>query len=74
MNLRDHQPTIALYYQGIVEEVCAQKLGEREELWWEEAREIIQTVATIIGRQAKETSELLQKDLVTGKPLLPKKT
>jgi hypothetical protein len=73
MNLRDHQPTIALHYQGIAEEVCAQKLGEREELWWEEAREIIQTIAQIIGRQAKETSELLQKDLVTGKPLLPKK-
>ncbi|HEX2907559.1 MAG TPA: hypothetical protein VHO69_11895 [Phototrophicaceae bacterium] len=69
-SLRDHQPILALYYQGIVEEVCAEKLGEREELWWDEAREIIRHVAAIIGRQAKETSELLQKDLATGKPLL----
>lgn len=69
-SLRDHQPTLALYYQGIVEEVCAQKLGERDELWWEEARDIIRTVATIIGRQAKETGELLQKDMATGRPLL----
>lgn len=69
-SLRDYQPTIALYYQGIVEEVCAQKLGMREELWWDEARDIIRTVAAIIGRQAKETGELLQQDLATGKPLL----
>jgi hypothetical protein len=68
--LRDHQPTLALYYQGIAEEVCARKLGERQELWWDEARAIIQTVATIIGRQAKETSEMLNMDLATGKPLL----
>lgn len=69
-SLRDHQPTLALYYQGIVEEVCAQKIGEREELWWEEARDIIRTVGAIIGRQAKETGELLGRDLATGKPLL----
>lgn len=69
-SLRDHQPTLALYYQGIAEEVCAQKLGERDELWWEEARDIIRTVAMIIGRQAKETGELLRKDIATGKPLL----
>lgn len=70
-NLRDHQPTLALYYQGIVEEVCAQKLGEREELWWEEARDIVRTISTIIGRQAKETGELLNQDIATGKSLLP---
>jgi hypothetical protein len=69
-NLRDHQPTLALYYQGIVEEVCAHKIGERSELFWDEARDIIQTVAAIIGRQAKETSDLLQLDLPTGKRLL----
>lgn len=71
-NLRDHQPTLALYYQGIVEEVCAQKLGERDELGWDEARDIIHKVSTIIGRQATETGELLQQDLATGKPLLPR--
>lgn len=68
--LRDHQPTLALHYQGITEEVCALKLGERQEVTWDEAREIIQAVATIIGRQARETSELLQTDIATGRPLL----
>jgi hypothetical protein len=70
-SLRDHQPTLALYYQGIVEEVCAQKIGQRDELTWGEARDIIQTIAAIIGRQADETGQLLQQDLATGKPLLP---
>lgn len=70
-SLRDHQPTLGLYYQAIAEEVCARKIGAREELWWHEARDIIQTIAGIIGRQAKETSDLLQMDLATGKPLLP---
>jgi hypothetical protein len=70
-NLRDHQPMLALQYQGIVEGVCAQKIGTRQELDWTEAREIIQMVAAMIGRQAKEVSQFLQTDLATGKPLLP---
>ncbi len=69
-SLRDHQPTLALYYQGIVEEVCAEKLGQAEEVGWDDARDIIRTVAAIIGRQAKETGDLLRKDIATGKPLL----
>jgi hypothetical protein len=69
-SLRDHQPMLALHYQGIAEEVCAQKLGQREELEWNEARGIVQAVAQFIGRQAQETSQLLQMDLATGKPLL----
>lgn len=68
--LRDHQPTLALYYQGITEEVCAHQIGDREELSWSEARQIIQTVAKIIGRQAQETSELMRLDIATGRPLL----
>jgi hypothetical protein len=69
-SLRDHQPILALHYQGIVEEVCAQKLEQRDEVTWDEARAIIQTIAAIIGRQADETSQLLQQDIATGSPLL----
>lgn len=69
-NLRDHQPILALHYQGIVEEVCAIRLDERQEVSWEEARDIIQSVAKIIGRQAQETSDLLKMDIATGKRLL----
>jgi hypothetical protein len=70
-NLRDHQPTLALTYQAIAEEVCAKKLGERAELSWDEARAIIKQVAALIGVQAQATSQFLQIDLATGKPLLP---
>jgi len=69
-SLRDHQPTLALDYQRIAEGVAAQKLGDRSELSWEEARSIVKTVANFIGQQARATSELLNTDLATGKPLL----
>jgi hypothetical protein len=69
-SLRDHQPMLALHYQGIAEEVCAQKLGQRDELEWNEARGIVQDVAQFVGRQAQETSHLLKMDIATGKPLL----
>jgi hypothetical protein len=69
-NLRDNQPEIGLAYQGITEQVCALKLEEREEVTWNEARDIIQAIAKIIGRQAEETSLLMEMDLATGKKLL----
>jgi hypothetical protein len=70
-SLRDHQPMLALYYQGIAEEASSEKLGERQELLWVEAREIVKTVAALVGRQAQEMSIFLKKDLATGRPLLP---
>jgi hypothetical protein len=69
-SLRDNQPILALDYQRIVEEVCALKLEERQEVTWEEARDIIQTIAKLIGQQAQQTSEILKMDLATGKRLL----
>lgn len=70
-SLRDRQPTLALYFQGIAEEASADKLGQRQELSWNEARDIIKTVSVMVGRYAKEMSEYLGKDLATGRPLLP---
>ena len=72
VSLRDHQPALALTYQGIAEEVAAQKLGERTELSWDEARAIVRIVAKMIGKQAQATSKFLKIDLATGKPLLPR--
>lgn len=69
-SLRDNQPTLALAYQGLAEEIAAQRLGDRVELAWEEAREIVRVVANLIGEQAGATSRFLQTDLATGKPLL----
>jgi len=69
-NLRDHQPRTALHYQGIAEEAAAHRLGNRQELTWQEAREIVKTVASMVGRQAKEMSDFLELDLATGIPQL----
>lgn len=71
-SLRDHQPALALAYQRIAEQVAAAQLGERQQVTWEEAREIVATVATLIGYQTRQTSGLLGVDLATGKPLLGK--
>jgi hypothetical protein len=70
-SLRDNQPRLALHYQGIAEEVAAHRLGNRSELTWDEAREIVKAVAAFIGKQAKETSEWMGMDIATGNPLLP---
>lgn len=69
-SLCDHQPRLALHYQGIAEEVAANKLGQRSELLWEEARLIVKNVAVFIGKQARDTSLLLGMDIATGKALL----
>jgi len=69
-SLRDHQPTMALYYQGIAEEAAAERLGERQELLWEEAREIVKMISELVGTQANQMSQFLHKDLATGRPLL----
>jgi hypothetical protein len=69
-SLRDNQPTLALTYQGIAEEVSAKKLGDKSELEWEEARQIVRAVADLIGLQAQETGRYLGVDLATDRPLL----
>jgi hypothetical protein len=69
-NLRDHQPVLALTYQGIAEEVSAHKLGQRSQLSYLEAKQIVRIVADLIGHQAQETARFLDIDLATGKPLL----
>lgn len=69
-SLRDNQPTLALSYQGIAEEISAKKLGRREELTWDEARLIVREIAHLIGIQAQATSLYLEVDLATGNPLL----
>ncbi len=71
-NLRDHQPELALIYQRIAEAVATQKLGDQQALNWVQAREIVRMVAERIGRQADDTSQMLNTDLATGRPLLPK--
>jgi hypothetical protein len=68
-SLRDKQPMMGLYFQGIAEEAAADKLGSQQDLTWNEGRDIIKTVAGMVGRYAKEMGDYLGKDLATGRPL-----
>jgi len=70
-SLRDNQTIYALYFQGIAEEACADKLGEKKSVSWFEARNIIKMVAVTVGRYTQDMSKFLGKDLATGLPLLP---
>jgi hypothetical protein len=70
-NLRDNQPMLALTYQGLAEEVAAQKLADRTSLSWYEALIIVRQVANLIGTQAEATSQFLNVDIATGRLLLP---
>ncbi|MDL1883096.1 hypothetical protein FBR01_05555 [Anaerolineae bacterium CFX8] len=72
-NPRDHFGKYALIYTRIAEEVSTDKLGAAETVPMPVAMEIVWEVAKMIGRQAREVSESLGYDLVTEKPLLPKR-
>jgi BRO family, N-terminal domain len=72
-NPRDHFGKYALIYTRIAEELAAEKLGQAETVPMPIAMEIVWAVAKMIGKQAKEVSESLGYDLVTEKPLLPKR-
>jgi len=69
-SLRDNQTIYALYFQGIAEEACADKLGEKKSVSWIEARDIIKIVAAMVGGYTRDMSRFLGKDLATGRPLL----
>lgn len=69
-SLRDGQPTLALRYQDITEDIISTRLGERDIITWNEARTIVQEVAKLIGLQAYATSQYFGYDIATGKPLL----
>jgi hypothetical protein len=73
-NPRDHFGKYALIYTRIAEELSTEKLGYAETVSMTIGMNIIWEVATMIGRQAKEVSEALGYDLVTEKPLLPKRS
>lgn len=69
-SLRDNQPTLALTYQAIAEEVSAHQLGEQTRISWNKAKAVVREVSDLIGQQASATSKYLGVDLATGKPLL----
>lgn len=73
-NPRDHFGKYALIYTRLAEELATEKLGNAETVTVSIAMDIVWSVARLFSKQAKELSEAVGYDLVTEKPLLPKKT
>ncbi len=72
-NPRDHFGEYALIYTRLAEKVATDKLGQAETVVLKAAMNIVWLVAQNISKQAQATSQLLGIDLVTEKPLLPKR-
>jgi hypothetical protein len=70
-NLRDNQSRLALLFEGIAEEVCSARLGDKEQLGWHMARGVIQETAAKIGKYADAIGQDIGKDIPTDIHLQP---
>ncbi len=62
--------SLANSYQGIALGLIDQELGERAEMNWDEARDIIYNTAKLISEQVQATSKHFKIDVATGRRLL----
>lgn len=69
-NLRDNLPAIALSYLSIAEGLCADRLGNEEQILYSQADSIIRQVSSIIGKQIHQIQEFTGKDMITGWELI----
>jgi hypothetical protein len=72
-NPRDHFGKYALIYTRLAEELSTERLNNVEAVLLNTAKEIVRDVAKLFHKQAQELAEAVGYDLVTEKPLLPKK-
>lgn len=73
-NPRDHFGKYALAYTRMAEELSTDRLSNAETVTLRTAMDIVWEAAKLFHKQAKELAEAVGYDLVTEKPLLPKKT
>lgn len=73
-NPRDHFGKYALMYTRMAEELSTDRLNNAETVTLRTAMDIVWEAAKLFHKQAKELAEAVGYDLVTEKPLLPKKT
>ncbi len=73
-NPRDHFGKYALIYTRLAEELAAERLNNIETVTLKMAMDIVWEVAHLFHQQANQLAAVVGYDLVTEKPLLPKKT
>lgn len=72
-NPRDHFGKYALMYTRMAEELSTDRLNSAEVVTLRMAMDIVWDAAKLFHKQAKELADVIGQDLVTEKPLLPKK-
>ena len=72
-NPRDHFGKYALMYTRMAEELSTDRLNNAETVTLRTAMDIVWESAKLFHKQAKELAQIVGYDLVTEKPLLPKK-
>jgi hypothetical protein len=73
-NPRDHFGKYALMYTRMAEELSTDRLNNAETVTLRTAMDIVWEAAKLFHKQARELAQAVGYDLVTEKPLLPKKT
>ncbi|MBZ0279805.1 MAG: hypothetical protein K8L97_03625 [Anaerolineae bacterium] len=73
-NPRDHFGKYALMYTRMAEELSTDRLNNAETVTLKAAMDIVWEAAKLFHKQAKELAEAVGYDLVTEKPLLPRKS
>jgi hypothetical protein len=73
-NPRDYFGKYALMYTRMAEELSTDRLNSAETVTLHVAMDIVWEAAKLFHKQAKELAEVLGQDLVTERPLLPRKT
>ena len=73
-NPRDHFGKYALIYTRMAEELAADRLDDVETVTLRAAIDIVWDTARLFHGQARQLADAVGYDLVTEKPLLPKKT
>jgi hypothetical protein len=73
-NPRDHFGKYAIMYTRMAEELSTDRLNNSETVTLRAAMDIVWDAAKLFHKQAKELADAVGYDLVTEKPLLPKKT
>jgi hypothetical protein len=70
VQIEQYQTVLALSYQTIAKELARERLGERTELDFDEAKSIIYDAAALIAPQVEAVSKARSRDIATNKPLL----
>jgi hypothetical protein len=72
-SLRDFQSALALSYQMVAENASGHRLDQKQDLVFDDAKNIVRAISEIVGTQVEQMSKELGIDIATDRPLLQDK-